>query len=103
MEFAKNLKLIVRAGAGFDNIDCKTASEKSIVAMNTPGMNSNAVAELAFGMLVQHCRNSFDGSSGRELRGRIGFGWMWSCQRPDDQNREGFRCRCFRRRSVLET
>jgi phosphoserine aminotransferase len=70
MEAAKNLKLIVRAGAGFDNIDCRTASEKSIVAMNTPGMNSNAVAELAFGMLVQHCRNSFDGSSGRELRGR---------------------------------
>jgi len=70
LEKADKLKIVVRAGAGFDNIDLAAATEKSIVAMNTPGMNSNAVAELAFGMLVKHCRNSFDGTSGRELRGR---------------------------------
>merc|ERR1712038_1656968 len=69
-EAAKNLKLIVRAGAGVDNIDLVAATEKKVVAMNTPGMNSNAVAELAFGMLVMHYRNNYDGTSGRELRGR---------------------------------
>ena len=67
---AAKLKLIVRAGAGVDNIDLAAATEKSVVAMNTPGMNSNAVAELAFGMMVKHFRNSYDGTSGRELRGR---------------------------------
>lgn len=70
IEAAKQLKIIVRAGAGFDNIDLAAASEKGVVAMNTPGMNANAVAELAFGMLVMHARNGFDGTSGRELRGR---------------------------------
>jgi len=69
-EAAKNLKLIVRAGAGVDNIDLAAATEKKVVAMNTPGMNSNAVAELAFGMMVMHYRNNYDGTSGRELRGR---------------------------------
>jgi len=67
---AKDLKLIVRAGAGFDNIDLAAASAKNVVAMNTPGMNSNAVAELAFGMMLMHYRNKYDGTSGRELRGR---------------------------------
>jgi len=67
---AKNLKLIVRAGAGVDNIDLAAASAKGVVAMNTPGMNSNAVAELAFGMMLMHYRNSYDGTSGRELTGR---------------------------------
>merc|ERR1719337_815330 len=67
---AAKLKLIVRAGAGVDNIDLAAATEKSVVAMNTPGMNSNAVAELAFGMMVKHFRNSYDGTSGRGLRGR---------------------------------
>jgi phosphoserine aminotransferase len=67
---AANLKLIVRAGAGVDNIDLAAATERNVVAMNTPGQNSNAVAELAFGMLVMHVRNHFDGSTGRELRGR---------------------------------
>merc|ERR1712038_1427635 len=69
-EAAKGLKLIVRAGAGVDNIDLAAATEKKVVAMGTPGMNSNAVAELAFGMLVMHYRNNYDGTSGRELRGR---------------------------------
>jgi len=67
---AKNLKIIVRAGAGYDNIDIAFAKEKGIVAMNTPGQNSNAVAELAIGMMVYMARNFFDGSSGTELRGK---------------------------------
>lgn len=66
---AKQLKIIVRAGAGFDNIDLDAASENGVVAMNTPGQNSNAVAEMAFGLLVMHLRNHYDGSTGRELRG----------------------------------
>ncbi len=64
----KNLKIIVRAGAGYDNIDLVAASEKGVVAMNTPGQNSNAVAELAFGMMVYIARSSFNGGSGSELR-----------------------------------
>jgi D-3-phosphoglycerate dehydrogenase len=64
---AKNLKIIVRAGAGYDNIDLAAATEKGIVAMNTPGQNANAVAELALGMMVYLARNNFNGSSGTEL------------------------------------
>ncbi len=66
----KNLKIIVRAGAGFDNIDCPAAKEKGIVAMNTPGQNSNAVAELAIGMMVFMARAQYKGGSGSELRGK---------------------------------
>lgn len=68
MNAAKNLKIIVRAGAGYDNIDLAAATEKGVVAMNTPGQNSNAVAELAFGMMVYSARGGFDGKSGSELR-----------------------------------
>lgn len=70
LEEAKKLKIIVRAGAGYDNIDIKTARELGIVAMNTPGQNSNAVAELAIGMMIYLSRNLYDGSSGTELRGK---------------------------------
>jgi D-3-phosphoglycerate dehydrogenase len=63
-----NCKIVVRAGAGFDNIDLDACTKKGVVAMNTPGMNSNAVAELVFGMLVTHIRNHYDGTSGYELR-----------------------------------
>lgn len=70
IEAGKNLKLIVRAGAGYDNIDLAAATEKGIVAMNTPGQNSNAVAELTFGMLVFMARGNFKGGSGTELRGK---------------------------------
>jgi D-3-phosphoglycerate dehydrogenase len=70
IEAGKNLKLIVRAGAGYDNIDFAAASEKGIVAMNTPGQNSNAVAELTFGMLVFMARANFKGGSGTELKGK---------------------------------
>ena len=67
---AKNLKIVVRAGAGYDNIDLEAATKHNVVAMNTPGQNANAVAELAFGLMVYMARNSFNGSSGSELRGK---------------------------------
>jgi len=67
---AANLKIIVRAGAGYDNVDLAAATEKGVVVMNTPGQNSNAVAELALGMMVYMARSSFNGTSGRELKGK---------------------------------
>ncbi len=70
IDAAKNLKIIVRAGAGYDNIDLEAATEKGIVAMNTPGQNSNAVAELALGMMVYFVRNGFNGKAGTELKGK---------------------------------
>lgn len=63
-----NLKIIVRAGAGYDNIDLDAATAKGVVAMNTPGQNSNAVAELAFGMMLYSARNFFNPKAGSELR-----------------------------------
>merc|ERR1712166_1335212 len=78
VEAAKALKIVVRAGAGYDNIDLKATDAKEICAMNTPGQNANAVAELVFGMMLMSARNNFDGTSGFELRGRklalYGFG-----------------------------
>ncbi|BEI58807.1 MULTISPECIES: 3-phosphoglycerate dehydrogenase [Butyricimonas] len=70
IEAAKNLKVIVRAGAGYDNIDLAACTAHNVVAMNTPGQNSNAVAELAFGMMVYMARNFFNGKSGSELKGK---------------------------------
>jgi D-3-phosphoglycerate dehydrogenase len=70
IEAAKNLKVIVRAGAGFDNIDCEACTANGVVAMNTPGQNSNAVAELALGMMVFLARNSYNGKAGTELKGK---------------------------------
>ena len=70
IEAANNLKIIVRAGAGYDNIDLEAATEKGIVAMNTPGQNSNAVAELAFGMMVYLARGFYSGKAGTELKGK---------------------------------
>lgn len=70
MEHAPKLKVIVRAGAGYDNIDLKAATERNICVMNTPGQNSNAVAELVFGMIVMMCRNQYNGKSGSELKGK---------------------------------
>ena len=67
---APNLKIVVRAGAGFDNVDLATATANGIVVMNTPGQNSNAVAELAIGMMVYQARNHFSGTSGTELKGK---------------------------------
>lgn len=78
VDAAKNLKIVVRAGAGYDNIDLKATDGKDICAMNTPGQNANAVAELVFGMMLVSARNNFDGTSGFEITGRsiafYGFG-----------------------------
>lgn len=65
-----NLKIVVRAGAGYDNVDLDAARTKGVVVMNTPGQNSNAVAELAIGMMIYLNRNGFNGASGIELRGK---------------------------------
>ena len=70
LDAAKNLKIVVRAGAGYDSIDTAYAKEKGVVVENTPGQNANAVAELVFGMLVYAVRNFFNGKSGSELKGR---------------------------------
>jgi len=70
IDAAKNLKIVVRAGAGYDNIDLDACSAKNIVAMNTPGQNSNAVAELALGMMVSIARGNYNGKPGTELRGK---------------------------------
>ncbi|HDL64530.1 MAG TPA: 3-phosphoglycerate dehydrogenase [Proteobacteria bacterium] len=70
MAAAPELKIVVRAGAGFDNVDCEAATNRGIVVMNTPGQNSNAVAELAIGMMIMAARGKYDGKSGTELRGK---------------------------------
>lgn len=67
---APSVKLVVRAGAGYDNVDLQAATAAGVVVENTPGQNSNAVAELVFGMLVMAMRNMYDGTSGSELRGK---------------------------------
>jgi len=78
LDAAKNLKIVVRAGAGYDNVDLKACEAKGVIAMNTPGQNANAVAELVFGMMLVSARNNFDGTSGFEISGRemafYGFG-----------------------------
>ena len=70
LDAAKNLKIVVRAGAGYDNIDLESATAHKVVAMNTPGQNANSVAELVFGLLVYAVRNFFNGTSGTELKGK---------------------------------
>merc|ERR1712137_49691 len=78
LDKADQLKIVVRAGAGYDNIDLDACTAKKVVAMNTPGQNANAVPELVFGMMLVSARNNFDGTSGFELVGRkiafYGFG-----------------------------
>ncbi len=68
IDAAKNLKIVVRAGAGYDNLDLSACSARGIVAMNTPGQNSNAVAELAIGMMIYMSRNAFNPGTGSELK-----------------------------------
>jgi D-3-phosphoglycerate dehydrogenase len=70
LDAANNLKIVVRAGAGYDNVDIAYAKEKGVVVENTPGQNSNAVAELVFGLLVYAVRNFYNGKSGTELLGK---------------------------------
>lgn len=74
LDAAPRLRIVVRAGAGVDNVDLDASTERGIVVMNTPGQNANAVAELVFGLLVRHVRHNYDGTAGTELRGkRIGL------------------------------
>lgn len=70
LDAAKSLKIVVRAGAGYDSIDTAYAKEKNVVVENTPGQNSNAVAELVFGLLVYAVRNFYNGKAGTELKGK---------------------------------
>lgn len=70
VEAAQKLKIVVRAGAGYDNVDLAACTAKGIVVMNTPGQNSNAVAELAIGMMIFMARNQFNPGTGREIRGK---------------------------------
>lgn len=70
LDAAPNLKIVVRAGAGYDNVDLEAATAHSVCVENTPGQNSNAVAELVFGMAVMAVRNMYAGTSGSELRGK---------------------------------
>ncbi len=78
LDAARNLKLVVRAGAGYDNLNLESCTAHNVVAMNTPGQNSNAVAELVFELLLYHIRGGFSGKAGTELRiktlGLHGFG-----------------------------
>lgn len=78
LDAAKSLKIVVRAGAGYDSIDTDYAKEKNIIVENTPGQNSNAVAELVFGLLVYAVRNFYNGKAGTELKdkklGILAFG-----------------------------
>lgn len=67
---ARKLRIVVRAGAGYDNVDLAAATERGIVVMNTPGQNSNAVAELALGMMIFMARNRYTPGTGSELRGK---------------------------------
>lgn len=70
IDAAGKLKIVVRAGAGFDNVDLEAASANNVVVMNTPGQNSNAVAELAIGMMIYMARGKFSGKPGTELKGK---------------------------------
>lgn len=70
LDTAKNLKIVVRAGAGYDNVDLEAATAHNVCVENTPGQNSNAVAELVFGLAVMAVRNMYAGTSGTELKGK---------------------------------
>ncbi len=78
LDAAKQLKIVVRAGAGYDNIDLSAATAHNVVAENTPGQNANAVAELVFGLLVFAVRQFYNGKAGTELKdkklGILAFG-----------------------------
>jgi len=93
---ADKLKIVVRAGAGYDNIDLAACASKSVVAMNTPGQNANAVAELVFGMMLTSARNNYDGSSGFELVNRsIAFYGFGAVARAVHRLAQGFGMKSF--------
>ncbi len=93
---APRLRIVVRAGAGYDNLDLVACTARNIVAMNTPGQNSNAVAELAFGMMVYSARGGFDGKTGSELLGKSlglhAFGNVGKCMA---RIASGFGMKCY--------
>jgi D-3-phosphoglycerate dehydrogenase len=93
---APKLKIVVRAGAGYDNLDLDACTAGKVVAMNTPGQNSNAVAELAFGMMLFSARGGFDGKTGSELLGKTlglhAFGNVGKCMA---RIAEGFRMKIY--------
>ncbi|CAJ1407654.1 unnamed protein product [Effrenium voratum] len=96
LEKAEALKIVVRAGAGYDNIDLKACEAKKVTAMNTPGQNANAVAELVFGMMIVSARNNFDGSSGFELVNReIAFYGFGAVARAVHKLAQGFGMKSF--------
>lgn len=70
LDAAARLKIVIRAGAGYDNIDIESCTSHKVIAMNTPGQNANAVAELVFAMMLYQIRGGFNGKSGTELRGK---------------------------------
>lgn len=91
LDAAKKLKIVVRAGAGYDNIDLETATANGVCVENTPGQNSNAVAELVFGMAVMAVRNMFGGSAGTELKDkRLGIHAFGQVGRNVARIAEGF-------------
>ncbi len=91
MAAAPNLKIIVRAGAGYDNIDLAAATARGIVVENTPGQNSRAVAELVLGMAIMAARNNFDGTTGCEISGkRVGLQAFGQVSRNVAKVLEGF-------------
>lgn len=93
---APKLRIVVRAGAGYDNLDLEACTARNVVAMNTPGQNSNAVAELAFGMMVYSARGGFDGKTGSELMGKSlglhAFGNVGKCMA---RIASGFGMKCY--------
>lgn len=93
---AKNLKIVVRAGAGFDNVDLKEATNHGVVVMNTPGQNANAVAELALGLMVYAVRNFYNGKSGSELKGKkLGIHAFGNVGRNVARIAKGFGMECY--------
>jgi D-3-phosphoglycerate dehydrogenase len=88
---AKNLKIVVRAGAGYDNVHLQAATDHGVVVMNTPGQNANAVAELVFGLMLNLARRHYTGKSGTELKGKkLGLQAYGSVGRAVNQIARGF-------------
>ena len=96
LDAAKQLKIVVRAGAGYDNVDLDAATKHGVVVMNTPGQNSNAVAELVFGLLVYAVRNFYNGKAGTELMGkRLGILAFGNVGRNVARIAKGFGMDCY--------
>ena len=96
LDAAPQLKTVVRAGSGYDNVDLVTASTHGVCVMNTPGQNSNAVAELVFGMLLYNLRNQFDGTTGSELKNKkLGIYALGNVGRNVARIAQGFQMTCF--------